>query len=114
MKKIATSPIPEERIDDPEVFTGDMEISIRALAVDGITKLAKTGIKEAEQLLRNFSSHDNAVIRRRAAHGYLSLGGDLEHRAVELRALLPDKDHAFINLEVSQPPIVADPRTLGD
>ena len=109
-EKILAEPIPPEKAPDMITYsTVGEEVMIRTTAIEGITRLAATGDRQALQLLRKYAQHEVFSIKRAAVQGYLETAGP--DARDQLRKTLRAQDHTILDIrrrdvhEVPQPRI---------
>src|SRR5215207_4989431 len=111
---ILSTPIPPEKMPDAIIYsTVGEEAMIRTTAIEGITRIAAQGDRQALELLRKHMQHANFSVRRAAIQGYLEAAG--EGARDELRRVLPERDHFILDIrraevqDVPQPSVVERP-----
>lgn len=105
---VLSTPIPPEKAPDMVTYsTVGEEAMIRTTAIEGVTRIASEGSRQALELLRKHSGHENFSVRRAAIQGYLEAGGEEARDA--LRSELPERDQFILDIrrvgvqEVPQP-----------
>lgn len=95
---ILSTPIPPEKAPDMILHsTVGEEVMIRTTAIEGITRLATKGDRQALALLRKHIQHESFSVKRAAIQGYLEAAG--EGSRDELRKVLPEKDHFILDIK---------------
>jgi HEAT repeat protein len=114
LDQILSTPIPPEKAPGMITYsTVGEEAMIRTTAIEGLTRLAAQGDREALELLRKHMGHENFSVRRAAIQGYLEAAG--EGARDELRRVLPERDQFILNIrraqvqDVPQPSVVERP-----
>jgi hypothetical protein len=116
---ILSTPIPPEKAPGMVTYsTVGEEAMIRTTAIEGITRIAARGDREALELLRKHMQHENFSVRRAAIQGYLEASG--EGARDELRRVLPERDQFILDIrragvqDVPQPSVVERPSDEED
>jgi hypothetical protein len=111
---ILSTPIPPEKSPDMITYsTVGEEVMIRTTAIEGISRVAESGNRQALELLLKHTQHDNFSVRRAAIQGYLAAAGPDARE--ELRKRLPERDHFILDIrradvqDVPQPSIERTP-----
>jgi hypothetical protein len=117
--EILSTPIPPEKAPGMTIYsTVGEEVMIRTTAIEGATRLAARGDREALELLRTHMEHETFSVRRAAIQGYVEAAG--ESAREELRRVLPERDHFILDIrraqvqDVPQPSVVERPSDEED
>lgn len=95
--RIVSAPIPPEKAPDMNIYsTVGEEVMIRTTAIEGVTRLAAAGNKDALELLRKHTGHESFSVRRAAVQGYLEAGGSGARE--ELLKTLPESDRFILDI----------------
>jgi hypothetical protein len=106
---IISTPLPPERAPDMITYsTVGEEVMIRTTAIEGVTRLAASGDRQALELLRKHVQHDNFSVRRAAIQGYVEAAG--QGARDELRNVLPAQDHFILDIRRAEVQDVPQPR----
>jgi hypothetical protein len=96
---VVRSPIPPEGMPDAHASsTVAEETIIRMSAVDGISAIARTGARQAVEMLISFLSIPSFSIRRAAVMGVLAAPGGARHRR-RMQGLIPADQHFIFNMK---------------
>lgn len=106
LDSIVSTPIPPEKAPDMITYsTVGEEAMIRTTAIEGITRLALAGDRQALELLSKHIGHENLSVRRAAVQGYIEAAGPDARE--ELRKRLPEADRFLVDIrriDVQQAP----------
>ena len=97
LEAIVSAPIPAEKAPDMVTYsTVGEEVMIRTTAIEGITRLAVEGDREALELLLRFAQHETFSVRRAAIQGYVEAAGP--NARDELRDRLAEEDRFILDI----------------
>lgn len=106
---IVSTPIPPEQAPGMVTYsTVGEEVMIRTTAIEGLTRLAAQGDRQALDLLRKHTRHDAFSVKRAAIQGYIEAAG--AGARDELRKTLPQEDHFILDLRRAEVQDVPQPR----
>lgn len=96
--KVIIEKIPKEKSKETHSFsTVGEEVMIRTTAIDGISKLAGNGNKEAVNSLLNHTNNQNFSIKRAAIQAFIEVGGK---DSIEiLKKHLPKESHFILEIK---------------
>ena len=98
LASVAETPIPPEPGDHSHSFSMTAnETILRTTAVDGLGQLARSGERQARDVLFRCLRHSSLSVRRAAAQAILE-GGRTKATIARLRAALPPDEHFLIEL----------------